>query len=209
MNETPKGAYIKLTQNLYQSGIQPPDESEFIIDLDGHTMRCVSPFVGSQGTESNCIRFMKGTKVTIKNGTIKTSSPDAAILIQNFADSLTLDNVTLQGHMSTQYVLSNNYGDVHIKNGSKIIAKGGHVAFDAHYGMSEEFDDGVTVSIDDTTVEIKGLVEYTKESRITDEAQFAEKAHIYIPNGYELTPPDGYQFTETSDKSKQELVKVN
>ena len=198
-----------MTQNLDQSGIQPPDDSEFVIDLDGYTMRCIPPFVGSQGTENNCIRFMKGTKVTIKNGTIKTSSPVAAILIQNFADSLTLDNVILQGHMSTQYVLSNNYGDVHIKNGSKIIAKGGHVAFDAHYGLSEEFDNGVTVSIDDDSVEVTGTIEYTKEDRITDESQFSEKTHIYIPNGYELIPPEGYQFTETSDKSKQELTKVN
>lgn len=190
-----------------QSGIQTLANSKVTLDLNGHTLKLVAPFVGSDGTESNGLRFMKGSKVYIKNGTIKTSSPQLTILIQNFADELVLDNVHLEGHMATQYVLSNNFGHVVLKNSTTIKAKGGHVAFDAHYGLSDEYLDGVTVDIADATVVITGDMEYTKEANRSDE-DFLAKAHVYIPVDYNLTAPDGYQFKLTSDNSKQELVKV-
>ena len=95
-----------------QSGIQTSEGCDLTIDLGGNTLKSVGPFVGSEGTQTNALRFVKGSKVTIKNGTVKTSSPDAAILIQNFADELILDNVRLEGAMATQYVLSNNFGNI-------------------------------------------------------------------------------------------------
>lgn len=189
-----------------QSGIQPSEGCDLTIDLGGKTLKSVGPFVGSDNTQTNCFRFMKGTKVTIKNGTIKTSSPEVAILVQNFADELILDNVRLEGAMATQYVLSNNFGNVVIKNGSVIKAKGGHVAFDAHYGLSSDYDDGVTVEIADKSVTVTGLVEYTKESGKSEE-DFLAKTHIYIPTGYSLTAPEGFVFKATADGKKQELVK--
>lgn len=189
-----------------QSGIQTSEGCDLTLDLGGNTLKSVSPFVGSEGTQTNALRFQKGSKVTIKNGIIKTSSPEVAILIQNFADELILDNVRLEGAMATQYVLSNNFGNVVIKNGSVIKAKGGHVAFDAHYGLSPEYDDGVSVEIADTSVTITGSVEYTKESGKSDD-DFLAKTHIYIPTGYTLTAPEGFEFKATSDGKKQELVK--
>nr|DAE37497.1 MAG TPA: hypothetical protein [Caudoviricetes sp.] len=150
---------------------------------------------------------MKGSKVLIKNGTVKTSSPELAILIQNFADELILDNVKLSGKISTQYILSNNFGNVIMKNGTTVKASSGHVAFDAHYGLSSEYDDGVTVTIADDTVNIIGLVEYTKQEGKSDE-DFLSKTHIYIPAGYELAAPEGYKFQLTEDGTRQELVKA-
>lgn len=189
-----------------QSGIQPEAGCQLTIDLGGKTLKAIPPFVGSGDTQTNALRFLKGTKVVIKNGTIKTSSPDVAILVQNFADELILDNVRLEGAMATQYVLSNNFGNVVIKNGSVIKAKGGHVAFDAHYGLSSEYDDGVTVEIADKSVTVTGLVEYTKEAGKSDE-DFLAKTHIYIPTDYTLTAPEGFEFKATADGKKQELVK--
>lgn len=153
------------------------------------------------------MRFLKGSKVLIKNGTIKTSSPELAILIQNFSDELVLDNVSLSGKMATQYILSNNYGHVIMKNGTSIKSSGGHVSFDAHYGLSDEYNDGVTVEIADSTVSITGPIEYTKEDNKSEE-DFLAKTHIYIPVGYELAAPEGYKFQLTEDGSKQELVKA-
>lgn len=150
---------------------------------------------------------MKGSKVLIKNGTVRTSSPELAILIQNFSDELILDNVTLSGKLSTQYILSNNFGNVIMKNGTTVKASSGHVAFDAHYGLSPEYDDGVTVNIADDTVKIIGLVEYTKQEGKSDE-DFLSKTHIYIPVGYDLTAPEGYKFQLTEDKNRQELVRA-
>lgn len=166
----------------------------------------VGPFVGSEGTETNCLRFVKGTKVTIKNGTIRTLAPTAAVLIQNFSDSLILDGVTLKGKASTQYLLSNNYGNVILRNGTTIKATGGHVAVDAHYSLNSEYDKGVTVEIEDPSVVISGAIEYTKDSRIKDDSQFLSKAHFIVPADYEgITAPEGYTFEiieSTPDKKE-------
>ena len=166
-------------------------------------------WVGS-GDYTNGLRFMKGSKVTIKDGTIKVISPECAILIQNFSDELILDNVKLQGKAATQYILSNNYGHVVLKNGTSVKSSSGHIALDAHYGLSEEYDDGVTVEIEDSSVVVTGPVEFTKESRITDESQFLEKAHFIVPADYEgITPPEGFEFKVLeSDPTKKELRPV-
>lgn len=190
-----------------QSGIEVPEGKDFTLDLNGHRIRGIAPFVGAEGYE-NCFRFFKDSNITIKNGTLDTIAPTAAILIQNYAN-LTLDNVQLKGKASTQYILSNNFGNVVLKNGTSINSSGGHISFDAHYGLSAEYDDGVTVTIEDDTVVVSGPIEYTKDDRITDIAQFYEKAHIYIPIGYTgVTAPDGFEFKPTEDGSKQELVPV-
>lgn len=196
-----------MTQNVAQSGIQTESGSNVTLDLDGHTITCVAPFVGSSEEYTNGMRFMKGSNVVIKNGTIKAISPMLAILIQNFSDSLVLDNVTLQGKLATQYILSNNYGHVTLKNNTVVKASGGHVAFDAHYGLSEEYDDGCTVTIADNTVKIIGEVEYTKSDRCSEENFFA-KTHIYIPSDYTLTAPAGFEFKLTADGTQKELVKA-
>lgn len=173
-------------------------------------MTCVPPFKGSDGTESNCLRFMKGSKVLIKNGTIKTIAPAAAILVQNFADELILDNVKLQGKMTTSYILSNNRGKVILRNGTTVKASSGCVAFDVCYGLTPECDDGVEVVIEDSTVTVIGKVEYTKSERVEDTQEFLSKSHLYIPKDYEgVVAPEGYQFKLTEDGTRQELVPIN
>lgn len=110
------------------------------------------------------------------------------MLVQNYSN-LTLDNVTLQGKSTDTYVLSNNFGEIHIKNGSKILATSGNVAFDLWYGMNKqgEYDDGVTVYIDTPDVVIEGPIEFGHASRIKDEAQFLSHTHLYVCEGYDLS----------------------
>lgn len=210
----PAGAYLILQGNedrIMQAALQPPENSDFTLDLNGHTLMSVGPFVGSVGTETNAFRFLKGSNITIKNGTLKCQAPGVAILIQNFAN-LTLDNVKLQGKSTYDYIVSNNYGEVHLKNGTTLPGSknpSGQVSFDAHYGLTSEFDEGVSVYIDDPSVVISGRIEYTKESRISDDTQWYDKCHIYIPVGYTgVTAPDGYQFQMTTDGKHQELVHI-
>lgn len=174
--------------------------------MNGHRLRSVAPFVGSEGTETNALRIEKGSNVTIKNGTIDCIAPAVAILIQNFGN-LTLDNVTLKGKRTYQYLLSNNCGNIILRNGTTIKGSENTVPFDVHYGLLPEYDDGVTVTIEDASVVIEGNIEYTKEDRITDNDQFYSKAHLYIPVGYEgVTAPAGYEFKLTEDGKQQELV---
>lgn len=189
-----------------QSAIQPPDDSDFTLDLNGHTLQSVAPFVGSEGTESNAFRFTKGSNITIKNGELKCIAPSVTILVQNFAN-LTLDNVKLTCKSFTcDYALSNNCGNIILKNGTT-IGKGATASFDCYYGLTPEYDEGVTVTIEDSSVVVKGSMEYKCADRITDKQQFYANAHVYIPKDYTgVAAPEGYKWVETSDNTKQELV---
>lgn len=207
---SPEVSSIILTQSAYQNAAQLESSREMTIDLQGNTMTMAGPEWVGDGDSTNGLRFMKGSKVVIKNGTIKVISPECAILVQNFSDELILDNVKLQGKAATQYILSNNYGHVILRNSTTIKSSSGHIALDAHYGLSEEYDGGVTVEIEDSSVVVTGPVEFTKDARITDESQFLEKAHFIVPADYEgITPPEGFEFRVLeSDPSKKELRPV-
>ena len=117
------------------------------IDFNGHTYSVGGVLVGSTGTGTNAFQLLKGNKITFKNGAIvgvtegtkpAEDTPNwkgaPAIVIQNYCD-LTLDNMTVSGGDETVYTMSNNNGDVIIKDTTinKGGAKGytsGPVAFD-------------------------------------------------------------------------------
>lgn len=128
---------------------------------------------------------------------------------------MTLENVELVGSVTDQYVLSNNFGEIHLKGNTKILANGSvngkeNVAFDLWYGMARDgsYDDGVVVYIDDPTVVIQGPIEYGHASRITSEEQFLDKAHLYVCNDYDydsLRIPSGYEFVASDVPGYVEL----
>ncbi len=86
------------------------------VDFDGHSYDVSGNLVGSTGTENNGFQLLKDNTLTFKNGTITTTKP-APILIQNYSN-LTLDNMTLSavGKYMYQYTLSNNNGNIVIKD---------------------------------------------------------------------------------------------
>ena len=203
----PKGSTVKLTSSGYQQALELPEDSDITIDLDGNTLTSTGPFVGAEGTQTNAFRFLANSNITIKNGTLKCIAPGVAILIQNFAN-LTLDNVTLKGKSFYAYLLSNNFGNVILKNGTTIKGNNECVPFDCHYGLLPEYDEGVSVTVADSSVNISGRIEYTKEDRITDDNQFYQNAHIYIAKDCNITPPEGYQFVDMDDGNMKELKPV-
>lgn len=82
------------------------------------------------------------------------------MVLQNYCN-LTLENMVvdgsnLQGNVS--YTMSNNYGDITINN-STIIAKKGGVAFDVYYWPKGGYSDGVSVTVNNST--INGKIEVT------------------------------------------------
>lgn len=119
------------------------------IDFAGHTYTGYETSVGSSGTESQLFHLENTGatdgrhKVTLKNGTLNVL-PEAPVGannfnfkmgIQNYVD-LTLDNMVVDGTNligANSYTLSNNQGDVTIKN-TTIIGKADGFAFDVcHY----------------------------------------------------------------------------
>lgn len=195
------GGVLTLTGDAKSTGIPVASGSNLTLDLNGHELFMEGPFTGSEGTKTLGFQFLKGSDVIIKNGTIR--STDAKMVIQNYSN-LTLDNVTIIGSETNQYLVSNNFGDVHFKNGTTLKASGKTVAFDVYYGMFAVYDDGVSVTIDTDDVVIEGKFEYGKASRATEEG-FKANAHLYVPEGYPLAAPEGYTW-KVVENGMQELV---
>lgn len=194
---------IKLSGDADSYGISVPSNSSFVLDLNDSEIQlhrnANNEYAGSSGTKTNGFQFLAGSNISIQNGEI--SADDTKILVQNYSN-LTLKDVILKGSSSDTYVLSNNFGQVHLKGTTQILATGDvggkeNVAFDLWYGMSAVYDAGVSVFIDDPTVVIQGPIEFGHASRITSEEQFLKNTHLYVCRSYDLSSlriPAGYHW---------------
>lgn len=166
---------ISLNNDMAGNGVKTINGQDVVIDLGGHTFDIDGSLVGSTGTETNGFQLLKGSKVTFKNGTLK--SKKALLLIQNYSD-LTLENVTLDATGgAAHYVLSNNHGTVKIIGSTSILAPEGKHAFDVYY-YSPYYSDGVNVYVN-TTGTIRGAIEYACAE---DEDACNKKTSLVIDN---------------------------
>lgn len=140
------GETVKLLADITENGMDIA--KSITIDFDGHTLTVEGEMVGSSGTVTNALRFLKNgdttNTVVLKNG--KIVSTTARILIQNYS-SLTVDGMVLDlsGQQLYGYVLSNNNGNTVIKD-TKISAPAAErsLAFDV-CGFSTYGDVSVTM----------------------------------------------------------------
>ena len=159
------GATITLGQDIEDGAGVKFENKTVSIDFAGHTYTAYADSVGSAGTETNIFQLFKDSTVTLKNGTIDVASSTAPsgnfkMGLQNYCD-LTLENMVIDGSNlqgSAPYTMSNNHGNVVIKN-STIIAKEGGVALDAYYWPSNGYADGVSVTVTDSIID--GRIEVT------------------------------------------------
>lgn len=175
--KTGEQTIIALNKDMAGNGVKTINGQDVVIDLGGHTFDIDGSLVGSAGTETNGFQLLKGSKVTFKNGTLK--SKKASLLIQNYSD-LTLENVTLDATGGVAlYVLSNNHGTVKIIGSSSILAPEGKHAFDVYY-WPPAYSDGVNVYVNTTGI-IRGAIEY---ACVNDEAEDAcnKKTSLVIEN---------------------------
>ena len=112
------GTTITVLKDSEGDGIVVPQGkyTDLTVDFNGHSYDVSGELVGSTGTENNGFQLLKNNTLTFKNGSITTTKP-APILIQNYSN-LTLDNMTLSavGEYMYQYTLSNNNGNIVIKD---------------------------------------------------------------------------------------------
>ena len=209
------------------------------VDFSGYTYTVGGQLVGSSGTGTNAFQLKAGNKITFKNGNIvgategskpADDTPDwhgaPAIVIQNYCD-LTLDHMVVTGGDETVYTMSNNCGNVVIKDSTINIggAKGyshGPFAFDV-YGGFQSYSD-VTVTVEGSSV-INGKIEVARGSgmqnvnsliitggnfndtlSVTDNA----KTKVSIAGGtFSTEPEDKYiakGYTKKSDNGKWNVV---
>lgn len=158
------GATITLGQDIEQGLGAVFDNKDVTVDFAGHRYTAYAGSVGSTGTESQLFQLLKGSTVTLKNGTLDVASPTDEsgkfkMVLQNYCN-LTLENMVVDGSNlqdSVSYTMSNNHGNVVIKD-STIIAKEGGFAFDVYY-WSKYYEDGVSVTATDSTID--GRIEVT------------------------------------------------
>ena len=143
----------------------------------------------------------------------KDATPDTfKMVIQNYSDT-TLDNVTVDGTnlaVGNNYTVSNNFGDSVYKNNTRIVtADEKDFAFDVYYWPSNGYGDGVTVTIEDDSVEIDGKVEYAHDGESASD--FMVNTALIVPAGYEtkltLEVTD-YQFEWVDVQDKAGYKKV-
>lgn len=182
------GATITLGQDIEDGAGVKFENKTVSIDFADHTYTAHADSVGSAGTETNIFQLFKDSTVTLKNGTIDVASSTAPsgnfkIGLQNYCD-LTLENMVVDGSnlKDTQgnvpYTMSNNHGNVVINN-SKIIAKEGGVALDAYYWPSNGYADGVSVTVNNST--ITGKIEVTVDGK--EELQDGAKHQLTLTGG--------------------------
>lgn len=125
---------------------------DIIIDFNGFTYTINGELQGSTGYVSQAFHLEKDCTVVLKNG--KLTSNNAKMLIQNYCN-LTLDGMELDFVESgSDYALSNNCGDVHLKD-TKIQVANGNIAFDSCKFSTYSIP---TVTISGTS-EIDGMIE--------------------------------------------------
>ena len=177
VNAANDGDTITLLKSGNGNGVSVP-ANKFInkgvtVNFNGYTYMVGGQLVGSAGTGTNAFQLNAGNKLTFKNGSIVGATEGSkpaddtpnwhgapAIVIQNYCD-LTLDNMTVTGGDETVYTMSNNCGNVVIKDTviNPGMAKGygyGPYAFDV-YGGFQSYGD-VTVTVEGVSV-INGNIE--------------------------------------------------
>ena len=160
------GKYVTILKDFTAAGLVI--DKDLTIDFAGHTYT-FNEAVGKY----NGLLINKGNKVTLKNGTLNVA-PEAAnkfyILVQNYADSLTVKDMNLDGTNldmwaltdGDSYVLTSNSGNVVIKGETNITANNdGALAFAFNaYDKTAEGYSATKVTVE-TTGFINGKIEKT------------------------------------------------
>ena len=172
-----KGCTIVLLGDVEENGFKAEDGDEFTIDFNGFTYT-IKGLVGSTGTETNGMQLLKGSDITLKNGTIKSET--AEILIQKYG-TLKIDDMDLIGGVNCQYVISNNNGTTTITGETNITAKEGWYAFDVYYWPSNGYSDVEVIFDEDMTGTVEGKVQYARDN--ADDENWLDMAKLTIESG--------------------------
>lgn len=159
------------------TGIQTAAGNTLEVNFGGHSVS-VGTTVGSEGTVTNGMQLLEGSKVTLRNGTYRPGDDNVLILVQNYCD-LVLDNFTLDVRgFENCYALSNNCSYT-VLTGNTNILTDGQFALDtcnfASYTLpTVELDENMTGTVEGIVYvdggylivkngTIAGTIKYTKQ----------------------------------------------
>lgn len=158
------------------------------VDFGGHSYTVGGKLVGSTGTASNGFQLNKDNKITFKNGAIYGDASVAgddetdwtgapAIMIQNYCD-LTLTGMTISGGEETVYTMSNNNGNVVIKDSTITAGKA------SSYGSGPfAFDVCRYASYPSVTVTVKGNSVINGDVEVSGTIGEDQSRQLYVEGG--------------------------
>ena len=165
-----------------------------VIDLGQNKYTIEAPTVGSSGTETNGFQFLKGSSVTIRNGSMELESGvRCAYLFQNYAN-LKLENVSvdISNNEPCEALLQTMHGKVDIIGNTSLISGDTYTWSESDYGTqraikvmdwnNSAYVDGTQVTID-TTGTIDGSV-YASYYTVENVSAGTEKSTLTIKNGH-------------------------
>ena len=162
---------VTLLMDAAGSGIEvkQPDVKNITIDFNTYTYTIGGPAVGSPGYESQAFHLEKDSTITLKNGTItSTSDSGVLMLVQNYSN-LTLEDMVLDATniADGMYAFSNNCGNITITGETIIKAPTNGYAFDVYGGFQSYGDVTVTIA-DGFTGEINGIVDLSRANNASN-----------------------------------------
>ena len=231
--EAKDGDTITLLANSTGGGIKVMpnrfNNNGLTVDFNGYTYTIDRTLVGSPGYETQAFHLEKNNKITLKNGTI--TSDNAYMLVQNYSD-LTLDKMTLtpdNPNYSKYYTLSNNNGNIVIKDTTINANPAGGFAFDVCRFSSypsvsvtvtgnstingdvevsasgSNAKDGFSLNLESGTMSGNIVLDDTAKAAL---AATPEKASVNKATTFTKDAPDGYEWVDKGDgKQTLELVK--
>ena len=172
------------------------------VDFGGFTYTVDSDqLAGSDGTTTQAAQILKRITMTFKNGTLVADHPQIKDMIRSYAANMTFDNMVIDGTKMTDprmTVVCLN-GEMHLKNGTKVLAAADTPALSAEYYAS--YKAGL-LYVDDNTVEISGSLTYDRDSGTI--ATMLETVKHIKPADYpfELAIPDECEWVDYTDGKK-------
>lgn len=168
---------IKLLSNITAGGIDVAAGQNIVFDFDGHTYTLDGSMVGSTGTKTNGFRFLKGSTVVLKNGTLANGNGSPAKAMINSYATLKLVDFSVDARTTAVAETGSAYGyaALYISNGvTTVTGNGNYTTSDDNFVILianvGDYTDGASLVFDENyTGTVSGRVSTGNKQNATVE----------------------------------------
>ncbi|MBS6462592.1 MAG: hypothetical protein KH352_04235 [Ruminococcus sp.] len=168
---------IKLLSNITAGGIDVAAGQNIVFDFDGHTYTLDGSMVGSTGTKTNGFRFLKGSTVVLKNGTLANGNGSPAKAMINSYATLKLVDFSVDARTTAVAETGSAYGyaALYISNGvTTVTGNGNYTTSDDNFVILianvGDYTDGASLVFDENyTGTVSGKVSTGNKQNATVE----------------------------------------
>lgn len=200
---------IKLLSDITAGGIDVVAGQNIVFDFDGHTYTLDGSMVGSTGTKTNGFRFLKGSTVVLKNGTLANGNGSPAKAMINSYATLKLVDFSVDARTTAVAETGSAYGyaALYISNGvTTVTGNGNYTTSDDNFVILianvGDYTDGASLVFDENyTGTVSGRVSTGNKQNAT----------VEIKNGkfdFKSIDVDGTDTTVTISGGKFKNIEI-